>query len=162
MKLEAVTKGHQMASKGHNLTSNGHHLASNGILELEDPAELPPALPPRLRQTSGQSPGHNYANDVMGDHYEMIRDVSEEVSRRTGHVSHVSRCRQRVASPCRDDYKDFSALRHREMISPCRSGQSRCHDNTMLMSGPTATCQSRRQCPAQALTHSRNYWLSET
>ena len=165
MKLEPVTNGHQTASKGHNLTSNGHHLASNGILKLEDPGDLPPALPPRLRQTSAQIPGHNYANDVMGDHYEMIRDVSEEVSRWPGHVSHVphvSRCRQRVASPCRDDYKDFSALRHREMISPCRSGQSRCHDNTMLMSGLTATCRSRRQCPAQALTHSQNYWLSET
>ena len=133
MKLEAVTNGHPMASKGH----NGHHLASNGILKLEEPSDPPPALPPRMRQTFAQSPGHTYANDGMGDHYEMIRDVSEEVSRWPGHVPHVphvSRCRQRVASPCRDDYKDFSALRHREMISPCRSGQSRCHDNTMLMS----------------------------
>ena len=131
MKLETVTNGHQAASKGHNLPSNGHHLASNGILKLEDPGDVAPALPPRMRQPQAQNPGHNYANDVMGDHYEMIRDVSEEVSRwprpgpcapseHVGHVPHVSRCRQRVASPCRDDYKDFSSLRHREMISPCR------------------------------------------
>ena len=121
MKLEAVTNGHQTP-----LTSKGHHLTSNGILKLEDPGDVPPALPPRMRQTSAQN--HNYANDMMGGHYEMIRDVSEEVNRRqrpcapghVSHASHVSRCRQRVASPSRDDYKDFSALRHREMISPCR------------------------------------------
>ena len=130
MKIEAVTNGHQTASKGHHLTSNGHHLSSHGILKLEDPVgDVAPALPPRMRHSATQSPGHNYANDMMGDHYEMIRDMSEEVNRRPrpnpcdsghSHVSHASRCRQRVASPCRDDYKDFSALRHREMISPCR------------------------------------------
>ena len=123
MKLEAVT------NNGHHLTSNGHHLTSNDILKLEDPVgDIAPALPPRMRHSATQSPGHNYANDVMGDHYEMIRDMSEVNRRqspnpcgsRHGNVSHASRCRQRVASPCRDDYKDFSALRHREMISPCR------------------------------------------
>ena len=76
MKLEAVTNGHQTASKGHHLTSNGHHLSSHGILKLEDPVgDVAPALPPRMRHSATQSPGHNYANDIIGDHYEMIRDM---------------------------------------------------------------------------------------
>ena len=137
MKLEALTNGHQAASNGNHLASKSHQGASNGLVKLEDPGDSAPALPPRLRQPPAQEPGPgHYANEVMGDHYEMIRGVAEEEVRQSRahhrsrempghvshvpHVSHVSRCRQRVASPCRDDYKDFSALRHREMISPCR------------------------------------------
>ena len=87
---------------------------------IENGQDEAPALPPRTKLPPSV---------VNQNHYERIRDREEDLKRihyRSRELisgsgcSHVSHCRQRVQSPSRDDYKDFSALRHREMISPCR------------------------------------------
>ena len=87
---------------------------------IDNAQDEAPALPPRTKLPPSA---------VNQNHYERIRDREEDLKRihyRSRELisgagcSHISHCRQRVQSPCRDDYKDFSALRHREMISPCR------------------------------------------
>ena len=96
-----------------------------------DPGEAAPALPPRTRLPPPLGP----APAPALDHYERILEKEEDL-RRIHHRSRelmcgpappAPRCRPRVQSPSRDDYKDFSSLRHRDLISPCRT-HSYCAD----------------------------------
>jgi len=98
----------------------------------ENDYDVPPALPPRLKLPSSQSSNGFYEKilekeeDLKRIHHRSRELISggcggHHFSSQPRVNDHVSRGRTRVKSPCRDDYKDFSVLRHREMISPCRS-----------------------------------------